>query len=190
MPNCERCGVDFEYKRRKTQRFCSSDCSNKRRGDNFVARFHASVDRSAGPAGCWVWTGSMDKDGYGKVHHYSVGDTRAHRVAFELNSGLPLRSLPSSVLVRHTCDNPSCCNPAHLLAGSHQDNTEDKVTRNRHTKGAGVNTAKVTESDVLEARRLYRFGDVPVKELCFQFGLSKSSMYYLLKGISWSHLPL
>lgn len=185
---CVRCGRTWIHNKYARVRFCSSACSNKRRGDNFEARFYARIDRSGGSDACWLWVGGRDKNGYGKVRHYSVGDLLAHRVAFELHHGLPLRS-PRDVIIRHSCDNPPCCNPAHLLDGTHADNSDDKVQRDRHTKGEDVNTARLTEEQVMEARELYRDG-FSVKSLCERFKLSKSAMHYAIKGKSWRHLPL
>lgn len=33
--------------------------------------------------------------------------------------------------VLHTCDNPPCCNPAHLYRGTALDNARDRDTRGR-----------------------------------------------------------
>ena len=38
-------------------------------------------------------------------------------------------------VVRHACDNPPCCNPLHLLGGTHADNVADKVRRGRVPRG-------------------------------------------------------
>jgi hypothetical protein len=53
----------------------------------------------------------------------------AHRVAFEQTWGITLR--PGQV-VRHTCDNPPCINPLHLIVGTVGDNNRDIVERGRH----------------------------------------------------------
>ena len=45
----------------------------------------------------------------------------------------------------HHCDNPSCCNPAHIFIGSNLDNNADKVTKKRHAFGSKIGTAKLTE---------------------------------------------
>lgn len=59
--------------------------------------------------GCLVFTGCMDKDGYGKL---SVDDKSvlAHRYAWFLTYG----SWPK-LPVAHKCYNNPCCNPEHLF---------------------------------------------------------------------------
>ena len=73
-----------------------------------AARFWPKVDKSGGPDACWPWMGGKTQRGYG----YFTADghrTYAHIFSFELENGY---SVPE---VRHTCDNPPCCNPAHLI---------------------------------------------------------------------------
>lgn len=79
-------------------------------------RFWAKVAVSDG---CWEWCGHRDKDGYGTLR---VGGTqvRAHRFSYELHHG------HTDLLVRHTCNNPPCVNPAHLLPGTHLENMADR----------------------------------------------------------------
>lgn len=77
--------------------------------------------------GCIVWTGARNARGYGRVSTTNLPGlpkvTYAHRVAYYLATG----QIPA--LLRHTCDNPSCCNTDHLLPGTHQDNMRDAVER-------------------------------------------------------------
>lgn len=89
-----------------------------------VARFWRRVDKSGGAEACWPWLGAKT-GGYGTVR--MVGEMqRAHRVAFVLANGPPLAH------VLHRCDNPPCCNPAHLFDGSDADNVADMVAKRRH----------------------------------------------------------
>lgn len=75
---------------------------------------------------CWPWLAGCDADGYGrfKVGHWVV---KAHRMAYELFKG----KIPAGLQIRHSCDNPPCCNPAHLLLGTNFDNMRDKIERGR-----------------------------------------------------------
>lgn len=67
--------------------------------------FWSLVDKHSSPIGCWLWTGRIDRRGYGRF-----GDTRAHRFAFESEHG-PLGDTP----LHHVCANRRCVNSAHLL---------------------------------------------------------------------------
>ena len=91
---------------------------------------------------CWPWLGQTDKDGYGQFCTTVEGNAKtliASRVSFQLTNNVVL---DSSVHVRHSCDNRPCCNPKHLLSGSHQDNMKDKRERGRNVGLAGDLNAK------------------------------------------------
>lgn len=80
-------------------------------------------------SGCWLWLGSTDKLGYGKV---SVqGHFLAHRLAYAETHG----DIPEGLLVLHKCDVPSCVNPDHLYIGDDQDNMNDMAARGRGNNG-------------------------------------------------------
>ena len=70
---------------------------------------------------CWEWLKCRDRDGYG-----STGRGSAHRLAWSLVNG----PIPNGLCCLHSCDNPRCCNPAHLFLGTHADNVADKVRKN------------------------------------------------------------
>jgi len=73
----------------------------KNRMDSFWSR----VDRVSSPTGCWLWTGQLDRKGYGKV--FGAG---AHRVAYEeIHGPLDGRHL------HHICRTRNCVNPTHLV---------------------------------------------------------------------------
>lgn len=64
-------------------------------------------------SGCWLWTASINKHGYGQFH-FGRRSWFAHRLAFAaLRGELPDRSSTGLVL-DHRCRMPSCCNPLHL----------------------------------------------------------------------------
>jgi hypothetical protein len=96
--------------------------------------FHTQhyIEHRASPealTGCWLWTGQLDKNGYGQYR--TAKDSKwfkAHRVSYEVFKG----AIPEDHHVLHKCDTPCCVNPTHLFTGTHQDNVHDCVRKNRH----------------------------------------------------------
>lgn len=89
-------------------------------------RFWAKVD-VAGPDDCWNWTAAVSTDGYGRLGVGGHATIRAHRLAAQLRFGM----LHRHQIVCHACDNPRCCNPAHLFVGTHLTNARDRDTKGR-----------------------------------------------------------
>jgi hypothetical protein len=96
------------------------------------ARFWKRVHVS-GPEECWPWLGYTDKGGYGT---FTLGrktsPRRCHRVAWEITSG----KIPSGLCILHRCDNPTCCNSAHLWVGTKGENNTDRAIKGRSSTGA------------------------------------------------------
>jgi HNH endonuclease len=82
------------------------------------------------PNGCWVWTGRVNHKGYGKTS-WQGKDKRVHRIFYEHHHG----PIPEGLQVCHRCDNPPCCNPDHLFAGTALDNEWDKIAKGRRPMG-------------------------------------------------------
>src|SRR3990167_1677914 len=83
-----------------------------------------------GMNGCHVFTGSTDKNGYGRIT-FRYKKHRAHRISYKLYVG----QIPDGMLVCHKCDNPTCVNPEHLFLGTSLDNNMDKILKGRdHNK--------------------------------------------------------
>jgi hypothetical protein len=91
-----------------------------------IERFWKKVDKRSTDE-CWPWLGGKTTKGYGRARFAGTNARRAHRVAYLLTYG----ELPDSKLVMHSCDNPSCCNPAHLSLGDAWDNVWDMDRKGR-----------------------------------------------------------
>lgn len=81
------------------------------------------------PSGCIEWTGPLDDHGYGRISEGGRGGRilKAHRVGWELLNG----PVPDGLYVLHHCDNPPCCNPAHLFLGDQVANVQDMIAKGR-----------------------------------------------------------
>ena len=61
------------------------------------------------PSGCWNWTGSRNRGGYGRFTK-KYGTTLAHRIVYEALKG----PIPKGLTIDHLCRNKRCVNPEHL----------------------------------------------------------------------------
>jgi hypothetical protein len=107
--------------------------------------FWDSVEKK--PEGCWEWKRGRYAQGYGQVF-FDGKTTGAHRVAFALAKG----SIPAGLHILHSCDNPPCCNPDHLRAGTHRDNADDKIARGRCRNRLGKGKGDVVRVDPEDQR--------------------------------------
>jgi hypothetical protein len=117
---------------------------------------------------CWGWSGGLNKDGYGYVN-WSHKTYWAHRLSYELHKG----PIPKGKCVCHTCDNPWCCKPDHLWAGSTQDNVDDCITKGR--RGRPSNTG-LKDDEVRQIRRLLAEGRHTQWEIARMFRTSQASV--------------
>lgn len=139
-------------------------------------RFWSKVD--IGPPGdCWPYRGGINVRGYG-VHYLDNKGHGAHRYAWGLANGTPP---PAGAVVRHSCDNRPCCNPAHLILGTQQENVADMVDRLRFSR-------KLTASDVAEIR-CRRVAGEKVRSLASDYGVSIATISRAATGRTWGHLP-
>lgn len=142
------------------------------------------------PSGCWEYQGHRNKrNSYGTFSLWVRGLGRSqvfyvHRVAFSDAEGL---TAPASLHVLHTCDNPPCCNPAHLFSGTQADNMADMKAKGRHTRGEDCTFSKLSEADALEIIRLS--ASRSTKSLAVQFGIQARQVQRIIKGDRWAHLP-
>jgi hypothetical protein len=150
-----------------------------------VERFWLRVDRSHGPASCWLWTAARRPEGYGVVW-WNGRARRAHSVAWELSTGCAAPRLLDGRVLRHRCDNPPCCNPAHLVAGTCAENSRDMVDRGRdfrpNVRGQRNPNAKLSDDEVRWMRWAAAYSGVGSWRLSKAFGVSLTCAKGVLNG--------
>ncbi len=160
-----------------------------RRAQPIEQRFWRKVIRGKSEE-CWLWAGAKWKNGYGNFCITRMHSTSAHRFSYMLAKG----PIPKGKLILHSCDNPPCCNPQHLKAGTQKDNALDAVSKGRwnthvpHPKSRGEenHAAKLTERDVL----FIRGSTLPTQKLADKFGVAKFCIFSARNGLTWKHIKI
>lgn len=126
--------------------------------------------------------------GYG-TYRYRGERGNAHRVVYCKIHNLLLADI-KGLVVRHTCDNPRCINPEHLVLGTHQDNMQDRHTRNRTSRGVDMPQAKLTSKQVQFIRNHYvryskEWGTVAIAHM---LGVNQTTVHSVISGKAWTHI--
>lgn len=74
---------------------------------------------------CIVWTGSLDKAGYGRMGFRGDRNVLVHRVAYQLITDEDI----TGAQIHHTCANRRCLKPEHLQRASARDNVLEMLAR-------------------------------------------------------------
>ena len=132
---------------------------------------------------CINWSKGIGSDGYGLTKRNNKL-YRAHRLAYCDYHNIDHSDIKGQ-LVRHTCDNPKCVNPEHLVIGTHQDNMDDRKKRNRTAKGLANGAGKLTPAQVTYIRTHYvkyskEFGTVALGR---KFGVHSSTISNVVRGV-------
>ncbi len=152
-----------------------------------LRRFWGQVDKSLGhgPSGeCWLWTGGLDKGGYGRtgIGLRANGTQRmvaVHRLSYILaNSNVVLGDQD---LICHECDTPRCANHNHLWPGTYLENVADRDAKKRTAKGERSGMARFSDAQVLAIRGRV---DLSHAEASREFGLSVQHVHDLRAGLS------
>lgn len=124
---------------------------------------------------CTFWQGAKSGDGYGIIT-WGGKCYASHRVSYLIFNGV----IPYNKLVRHTCDNPLCVNPKHLLLGTVSDNGIDCAKRRRLGK------QKLTPKEVIEIKKALKkpyYGIVSA--LARKYDINSGAISAIRKGRSW-----
>lgn len=150
--------------------------------DKYRARFNRRVLKTDG---CWLWTAGKSSAGYGRM---SVNSNAiyVHRLSYEMHVG----EIPDGLHVLHRCDNPACCNPAHLFLGTHAENMRDRDAKGRgrtcngKTGGEAHPLARLSSVDVVNIRSDVR----PHRVIAQEYGISRRYVGEIKCRKSWAHI--
>ena len=153
------------------------------RRKNTIADFWSKVDKT-GANGCWNWTASCNRQGYGKFTIDSK-TVNAHRFSLEIALGRPIAD---GLCALHRCkQNRKCVNPEHLYEGTQQENIDDMVRDGTFATGEAQGLSKLNDDSVREIRILKGFGFTH-RELGKMYGVAKSVIGGVLRGETWKHI--
>lgn len=158
------------------------------KGESTEVRFWQKVQK-AGDNDCWMWRGTVDRNGYGRLKRPGSRQEKrefmAHQLSWELHFGANVHKK----YVLHHCDTPGCVNPKHLWLGTAKDNSDDKIAKGRFGSRIGRmnGNARLTEDavkDILSALK----GGATQQSLADLHGVKQPQISRIALGTSWSHL--
>lgn len=131
---------------------------------------------------CWEWIAGKNQCGYG-MFYINNRICRAHRISWEMVYG----NVQNKLWVLHRCDNLACVNPKHLFLGTVQDNVDDMISKNRHPRGKGEKAAhhKLTQEQVTIIRNRYAIGNISMKKLGNEYGVSAQTIHNIIHRRKW-----
>jgi hypothetical protein len=137
---------------------------------------------------CLEWQSARTRAGYGELMTRGVM-TYAHRLVAIYCYGPP--ETWDGPQVNHHCDNPPCCNPAHLYPGTHRHNVTDSWVRGRAKKppvhsGEAHSQARLTSAGAAEIKVLYREGWT-ISALSRRFSVARFTIRAVVTGKTWKN---
>lgn len=170
LAGCRRCGASVPP---GNVGFCTRGCYFALRLETRNARFwqHIAIGDASD---CWPWTGPQRPRGYGSVRWSTTEQLSAHRVAWELAHGEPI---PDGLVIRHSCDNPPCCNPSHLELGTVADNVHDALERGGRSRGLTSTDVDAIRARLAQGHRL--------RAIATDFHVSNTAIWKIAHGKTW-----
>ncbi len=148
-----------------------------------------------GPDECWEWKRHRKPFGYGQFRLPGGNPQTSSRVTWILTHG----EITPGLCVLHRCDNPPCCNPAHLFLGTIADNNADMVAKGRARSGSGARgpgfaawpyedvvrgVRHLSDDDIRLARKLHEQG-ASHRSIARRLGVAHTTVSRLVNGTHW-----
>ena len=144
-------------------------------------RFWQNIKPIVKATDCWVWVGTIGKDGYGIIRPSGERiQVYAHRFSWEIARGI----IPKSLCVCHHCDNRLCVNPAHLFLGTNSENSLDRHRKGRDARGTEHGHSKLTNDVVRSIRADQR----RQQDIACDYGVTQSTVSRVQLRKTWSHV--
>lgn len=149
---------------------------NKEKADRILRKRGWDVTE----AGCWEAHGSPNNSGYlGTTVDYKT--YLLHRLAYLVWVG----DIPEDHVILHICDVRRCINPQHLRVGTHQDNSDDAVRKNRTKSAEDHWNQQLAPTTVLEIYKAAKIGSMSQKDLGLFFGCSQMTVSLIKRKKRW-----
>lgn len=140
---------------------------------------------AAKPDKCIIWPHNTLGFGYGKVYVSADQPCRStHSLACEIAHGP--RPSPAHHAA-HRCGQRLCFNPHHLYWATVRENADD-VIRHGSLRGVRNPRAVLNDEKVAALRALYSSGTVTQREVAMRFGVSRSTVSLVVRGLLWKHV--
>lgn len=151
-------------------------------------RVRAAIEAARGSrstAECWAWRQSVRKDRpYGFLFVSVAGKKRGlipSKCSFIVHGG----SIPKpGQVVMHSCDTPSCVNPAHLSLGTHAQNMADAAS-----KGRIIKAPKIHAFTVVAIRQL-RVEGVSDRAIAVRLNIPRNTVRKIARGDTRASIQL
>ena len=151
-----------------------------------IARFWSKVDVTSQIKQCWEWRGATrGKAGDGSYGRMKVGGASltASRIAWEIYHGEDLGEYSAL----HRCDNPACCNPLHIYAGSHEENRKDLQFANA-TKGLRISPKKRLDARSVSLIKAAISQGISDEQIAADAGLTIRTVADIRRGDRWANV--
>jgi len=94
--------------------------------------------------------------------------------------------IPSKMQVCHKCDNPKCINPEHFFLGTTQENTKDKVKKDRQNKGESHGMSKLWNNAIIEILK----STGSYSQIAQKYNVSPQAIFAVKTRKTWRHVTI